>query len=71
MESEVTPISPTTVFLATFVMVYGMMSLVDDVCDALRSQSAKRAYADAEDFIQKHTAKWTSDAEAQEEKAAA
>ncbi len=68
METEVTPISPVTVFLATFVMVYGMMSLVDDVCDALKSQSAKRTYKDAEEFIDKHVAKWTKEAE---EKAAA
>jgi hypothetical protein len=64
METE--PISPVAVFLVTFTMVYGMMSLVDDVCDALRSQSAKRAYKDAEDFIEKNIDKWTKDAEVKE-----
>ncbi len=66
METE--PISPVAVFLVTFTMVYGMMSLVDDVCDALKSTSAKRTYKDAEEFIDRHVAKWTKEAE---EKAAA
>lgn len=65
-----TPVSSTTVFLATFVMVYGMMSLVDDVCDALRSQSAKQAYRDAEEFIDRNIEKWTKEAEDKEKAAA-
>ena len=66
METE--PVSPVAIFLGTFTMVYGMMSLVDDVCDALKSHSAKQAYKDAEDFIDKHVEKWSKEAE---EKAAA
>ena len=66
METEVTPISPVTVFLATFVMVYGMMAIVDDVAAALRSHSAKSAYKDAEEFIERNVAKWTKDEEAKE-----
>lgn len=66
MENEVTPISPVAVFLITFTMVYGMMALVDDVTDALRSKSAKQAYRDAEEFIDKHVEKWTKEAETKE-----
>lgn len=69
METE--PLNPIGLFLVTFTLCYGMMSLVDDCCDALKSTSARNAYRDVDDFISKNYYKWTSEAEAKEEKEAA